>query len=478
MSAVSFPTQCLEVDQQIAICTADLPTCLSLRRVNKYCRDLYDTNLLTKLFLRLAPHLASETADGRIEIRPRFFTTLRAVHPGNRWLEMACYAIPRGAFGRLDAAEGSVASTVIPALFREGFAPMRTQKIHQDMRRGEVRLRQLNGDNIDGLLDQAKRLQQEKDKPSREAECNTLHERRRLINNGDDLLELLSSEVSQWTNWDWLPDSLQEMRRTQTEKEFCVTVSQVLVILNGVEVYQSMDTDRNADDVRTGAKKQMRAMQDNLQSLGVVPGQRTASWPCLSDSLREAIATTMSSVLIETALIGRRLELLDYEELAKEKNTLVEKHDHHLSRLDSLRECADASDSQLRSWDMSQAWNAGLCPDLQEYVKVLRLELEAALAEVYLPHLTRCHDVLQEQATLPLPERDNQQIRDAINRCPYALSTRIWKNLYDCAADGVQEWQWAENHCYEYVEKLDDCVMQMRTQYQSAKWELAARGHA
>jgi len=474
MSAVSFPTQCLEVDQHIAICTADLPTCLRLRLVNKYCCALYDTNLLTKLFLKLAPHLASETADGRIEIRPGVFTTLRAAHPGNRWLEMACYAIPRGAFGRLDVPDSHPASTVISVLFRKEFVPMRMQQVEQDIRGCEVRLRELNGDNMDGLLDQAWRVQQEKDEPSRQAECATLQERLRLVSDPANavvtpLFEQTVSEVSQWTNWDWLPDSLQAVRRTETAEEFCAVVGGVLIILDLVEVMQSMDTDGNADDVRARAREITLRPLAYLQKLGVFPDQRTASWPCLSNPIRETLATTSSSRLRDVVSIRRRLELLDYATLEQERGRLTQTFSENQALLQMLRTCIDNCDVVLCS-----AYGACGEPVIWRYVQSLQTDLQEALAEVYLPHLTRCYEVLEQQQRAR-GDGDNQRIRDAINGCPYPVRTRIWKELYDRMAGGAQEWQWAENRCHKYPGTLDSIVRQMLFQYESAKRQLAVR---
>jgi len=143
-NVVFFPTGILELDMAIVSYT-DLPTCLRVKGVNRYCQQLCGEPLLVALFCRLAPHLTQKCGPDACIPRPELCLRLREYHPNNRWLEIACHVIPGNKIG------------VIPSLFREAIPGLR-RVWEAESGRHEARIAELNGayyNDPRGLLAQA-----------------------------------------------------------------------------------------------------------------------------------------------------------------------------------------------------------------------------------------------------------------------------------------------------------------------------------
>jgi len=161
-----------DTDLHIASWT-DLPTCLNLRRVNKYCKEtLYCDALLTELFSKLAPHLFRvQEQRGNIQVkmlRP-VFPQLQEYHP-QRWKELACYFIAKGEY------------RVVPAFFRECI-PVRRPWMEQKCRERAASIEALTS-----------KITQVADEVSFDRE--SLEQERAHLKRAQELAEVLLQELS------------------------------------------------------------------------------------------------------------------------------------------------------------------------------------------------------------------------------------------------------------------------------------------
>ena len=110
-------------------------------------------------------------------------------------------------------------------------------------------------------------------------------------------------------------------------------------------------------------------------------------------------------------------------------------------------------------------------PHTSFYSDILNSEFSRAqkveIAIVRLPHLEKCRSLILNLLDHPEEVSDATlgTIRQMINSCDIQDIGRIWGELYEQCANGVDEDQWSEKHFPEFLSRLNAIVRHVVWQY-------------